>query len=149
MAGGLEPPHGPFPLTRRLMGVLHPIVQIAVLPVFHTGHDLARGGTVALGLVRDDHPWDIPAPFEELAEEFLGCSLIPPALHQDIKHVPLLIHRPPQIMAFALNGQEHLIQVPLIPGLWPSVSKLIGVGLPDLLAPFPDRFIRHDDATGK
>jgi hypothetical protein len=75
MGGGLEPPHGQCPLTRRLVGVLRTIVHIAVLPVFHARQDLPLGGFVALELIGDDHPWDIPAPFEELAEELLGRPL--------------------------------------------------------------------------
>jgi len=39
--------------------------------VLDTGHDLSFGCTVALQLVGDDHPWDIPQTFQQLAEELL------------------------------------------------------------------------------
>src|SRR5215831_10281178 len=61
----------------------------------------------------------------------------------------VLIHRPPEIVACATNSQEDLIQVPLIPGLSPAVAQLIGIRLPELLAPLPKRFIGHDDATSE
>jgi hypothetical protein len=35
--GGFEPLHPPLPLARGLMRMLRPIVQVAVLTVFHTG----------------------------------------------------------------------------------------------------------------
>jgi len=61
----------------------------------------------------------------------------------------VLIHRPPQIIALALDRQQDLVEMPLIPRLSPSVSKLIGIGLAKLAAPLPDRFVGHDDPTGK
>src|SRR5262247_698156 len=61
----------------------------------------------------------------------------------------VLIYRPPEIMACATNRQEDLIQVSLVPGLSPAVAQLIGIRLPELLAPLPDRFIGHDDATSE
>jgi hypothetical protein len=149
LAGRLEPLPPWFALTRRLMGVLGAIVERAVLAMCHTGHDLAVGGTVALQRIRDDHPRNILAALEQLAEEFLGRLLVPPTLDQDIQDMTILIHCPPQIVAGATERQKNLIQVPLIPRLRPSVSKLSGIRLAKLTAPFPDRFIRHDDATGE
>jgi hypothetical protein len=145
----LEPLHAPLPLAGRLMGVFSPIVQIAVLAMVHTGEELALGGTVALELVRDDHPGSILAALEQLAEEFLCRGLVPPALDQDIKDMAVLIHGPPEIVAGAPDRQKDLIQVPLIPKLEPSVAQLIGIHLAKLPAPFPDRFISDDDATGE
>ena len=55
VARRFEPLHTLLPLTCRLMGVLRPIVQIAVLPMFHAWKNLALGGSVALEFVGDDH----------------------------------------------------------------------------------------------
>ena len=131
------------------MRILGAIVQIAVLAMFHTGHDLALGGTVALELVRDDHAGDIPAALEPLAAEGRCRVLIPSTLDYDLQDSPVLIHRPPQIVACATDREEHRIQVPGLPMLRPSATPLIGLGLAKLPAPWPDRFIRHDDATGE
>jgi hypothetical protein len=67
----LEPLHPPFPLARRLVGVFRPIVQIAMLPMFHTRQELSLGGSITLQPIRDEDPWSILASFEELAEKFL------------------------------------------------------------------------------
>jgi hypothetical protein len=37
-------------------------------------------------------------------------------LPQDIQHVALLIHRPPQIVPLPLDGEKHLIEMPFIAG---------------------------------
>jgi hypothetical protein len=58
--------------------MLCPIVQIAAPAMFHTGHDLALGGTVALELVRDGPPGNVLAVLAQPAEEFLGRVLVPP-----------------------------------------------------------------------
>jgi hypothetical protein len=39
----------------------------------------------------------------------LGRLLVAAALHQDIEHVVVLIHGPPQIMLRAVDRQKHLI----------------------------------------
>jgi hypothetical protein len=40
-------------------------------------------------------------------------------------------------------------QVPLVAGLGPSVPALIGIPLAELVAPLPNRFVRHRDAAGE
>jgi hypothetical protein len=49
------------------------------------------------------------------------------ALDQNIEHVPLLIHRPPELLAFPMDIEEYFVQVPLVakPGL--PTSELIGI----------------------
>jgi hypothetical protein len=85
LPGGLEPLHPPFPLARGLVGVFGPIIQIAVLAVFDTGEHLPLCGAIALELVRNDHPWDILTPLEELPKELLGGLFVAPALDHDIE----------------------------------------------------------------
>src|SRR5262245_25027161 len=55
----LKAPHAPFPLARRLVGVLGAAVQVAVLAVLHPGQNLPLRGTVAREFIRDDDPRDI------------------------------------------------------------------------------------------
>jgi hypothetical protein len=59
LPGRLEPLHAPLPLAGGLVRMLRPMVQIAVLAMFHTGHDLAQGRPRALEVIRDDHPGNI------------------------------------------------------------------------------------------
>ena len=105
----LEPLHAPFPLAGGLVGILRAVVEVAVLAMLYTRQDLLFGGPVTLEFICDEHPWHVRQAFEELAEELLGRLLIPPTLDEDIEHMAVLIHRSPQVMAFAVNGQKHFI----------------------------------------
>ena len=52
-------------------------------------------------------------------------------------------------MAFLVDREKHLVQVPLVARPGPSMPELIGIGLPELQAPLPDGFIGHDHPTGE
>src|SRR6266850_3882287 len=82
-------------------------------------------GMNSIEFVRDDHPRDVSQPFEQLAEKLLRSFLVSPTLHQDVEHVPVLIHRSPQVMPFAVDGQKHLVQGPLVARPGPSANKFI------------------------
>jgi hypothetical protein len=97
----------------------------------------------------DDDSWDVLAPFQELAKECLRSLRIASALYQDVQDRPVLIYRPPEIVALALDRQKHLIQVPFVAWLRTSAPQLIGIGLPELPAPLADGLICDDDSTGK
>jgi hypothetical protein len=94
--------------------VLRPIVEIPVLAVLDFRENLPLRRTVAFEFIGDDHPRDVLAPFEELAEELLRGVLVAPPLHQNIEHHAILIHRPPQIVSLLADCDEYLIQVPFI-----------------------------------
>src|SRR6188474_1490784 len=98
------------------MRVLGPVVEIAALPVFDIGQDLALRHAIALELIGHDHARHILQALQQLLEEALGGFAIAPALHQDVEHDAVLIHRTPEIMQLALDAHEHLIHVPLVPG---------------------------------
>jgi hypothetical protein len=60
----------------------------------------------------------------------------------------VLIHRPSQIVAFAADREEYLIQMPLSRARTPT-SELIGIQLSELAAPLADGFVGDDDPTAK
>ena len=68
---------------------------------------------VALQLIRVDHPRDVPQTLQQLKEEPLRRLLVPTTLHQDVKHIAILIHGSPQVVIPAIDLEEHLIHVPL------------------------------------
>src|SRR5215813_4466631 len=129
------------------MRILTAVVERATLPVFHAGQDLALRGAVALELVRDDDTRHVLQPLEQRAKKPLRRLLLPPALHEDVKHIIVLVDRAPEVMALPVDGQEHLIQVPLVPWLGASVLQLIRVALPKLPTPLPDGLMSHVDAA--
>jgi hypothetical protein len=78
-----------------------------------------------------------------------NICLIPAALHEGIKDVPVLIDGTLEIVACAADPHKHFVQVPCFPRSRTSASLLIGIWLPELHTPLTDPFIGRDDATGK
>ena len=75
---------------------------------------------------------------EQFAEELLGGQRVSARLHQDVKHIAVLVDRTPQVPLCAVDLHKHLIQVPLIAGAGAPPAQLVGVGLPELGTPGPD-----------
>jgi hypothetical protein len=100
--------------------------------MFHTGQELPLRRAITPELIRDDHPGHVHEALEQLAKKFLRCGLVPPVLHQNIQHMAVLIHGPPEIMAPPLNGQKDFVQMPFIARLGASTPELVSVGLPKL-----------------
>ena len=69
--GRFEPLHAALPLAGGLVGILGAVIEVFVLAVLDPRQDLALRRAIAFEFIRDEHPWDVLAPFEELAKEFL------------------------------------------------------------------------------
>jgi hypothetical protein len=117
--------------------------------MFHPRQNRSLGGAIAHQRIRDDHPWPVDPALEQLAEKLLGSVRVPPTLYEDIESVAVLIHSPPQIVTCAMNAEEDLVEVPLVARLGAPATALIGMRLPELLAPLPDRLVGDDDATSQ
>ena len=135
-----------LPLAGRLVGVLRPIIEIPVLTMFHPWKELPFGDSIALEFVGDAHARYVGQAFQELAKELRGRFLVPTAVDQDIQHVALLIHRPPQILMLALDGQKHFIHLPLVAGPGTATTELIRILLPEFATPFANSLV-GDDAS--
>jgi hypothetical protein len=129
------------------MGVFRPIVETFVLAMLDTGQQLLFRCALAPQLIRDQHTRHVLTTLEQLTEVLLDGLLIPPTLHQDIQHVPVLINGPPQLVLFSIDGEEDLIEMPLVTGLCPRSAQLVRVVLAKCVAPLPDRLIREDDGA--
>jgi hypothetical protein len=128
-----------------LVGIFRAIVYVSVLPVLHTLEHLPLRGAIAVQLVGDHHPWDVLASVEALPAELLGCRLIPSALPQDLAHVTVLLHRPPQLMALPIDRPKDLIEMPRVAWSRAATAHLVGIRLPKLPAPRADR--SYDTST--
>jgi hypothetical protein len=42
---------------------------------------------------------------------------VAPSLHQNVQQIAMLIDSTPQVVEFAIDGEEHLIEMPFIAGL--------------------------------
>ncbi len=68
-------------------------------------------------------------------------------MEEKIKDMPLLVYGSPEIVAYAMHGEKHLIQMPRVSRSGTSVAQLMGIGLPELPAPRAHGFIGQDDPT--
>lgn len=96
------------------MGVFRPIVQPALLLMLHRRHDFCLGCCVAAQLVGDAGTWDVLKAFQQLAKELLGGFLVPAWLHEDIKHVAILVDCTPEIPQLAVDGKKDFIERPSV-----------------------------------
>ena len=114
--------HSSLALTRRLVGMFGAIIQQATLPVFHTGQHLPFRRFIALQPISHDHPGHVRKSPEELAEESLGGFFIPPTLHENVEDGAILVRRPPEVVALAVDGKKDLSENDAVGGhevLWP------------------------------
>ena len=92
---------------------------------------MALRDAVASQLVGHDHPRHVLQSLQQPPEEALGGIGIAPVLNEDVEHNTVLIHGTPEIVLHALDPDEHLVEVPLVPGrgrrrrrqlakLWPN-----------------------------
>jgi hypothetical protein len=89
-------------------------VHVPVLPMFDTREHGSRGGPIAFQPIGDEHARNVPTPFEQLPKELFRSCCVAAALHQNIKHSPILIHCPPQVMPLTGDCEEDFVQMPLI-----------------------------------
>jgi hypothetical protein len=59
-----------------------------------------------------------------------GGVLIAAALHEDIQHISVLIHRSPQILSFATDREKHFVQMPRIATARAATLQFLSIGLP-------------------
>src|SRR4051812_43574164 len=118
-----------------------------MLPMLDARHDLPLGGCVATQLVGDQHTRRSPLLLQQLAQQALGRLLVAPALNQDIENEALLVDGAPEPMLRAGNGNDHLVEVPLVAALRGAPPDAVGEFLAEFQAPLPDRLVGHRDAA--
>jgi hypothetical protein len=96
--------------------------------MFNARQDLTLGGTIGSEFIRHKYPRHIPQTLQQLAKEALGRLPVAAILNQYIEHVAVLINGPPEVMQFAPDANERLIQKPFVFGLWPAQLEAVGVG---------------------
>jgi len=82
--------------------------------MLHTGQNLPFGRGITGQFVRDDHARHVFQTLKQLAEEAFGRLLVAPALHQDVEYISVLIHRSPEVVPLAVDGEKDLVQMPLV-----------------------------------
>jgi hypothetical protein len=82
--------------------------------MYAKGHQLPGTPTAPQSSYVPPPPWYVRQAFEQLTEELFGRVLMPPPLHQHVEYVPLLVHRPPEIVPLTTNSKKDLVEVPLV-----------------------------------
>jgi hypothetical protein len=124
------------------MRILRSIVQTLVLSMFDPWNQFFLGRTIASKLIGDNDSGSKASRFEQLAKELLRGSLVAMTLHEDIEDLTLGLHGSPEVVLLALNGDHHLVQIPLVGRLETTATNLMGIRLSKLFAPLADGFIR-------
>ena len=104
-------------------------------------------GIIAFEFIRHQPAGLTALAFEQASEKPFRGTLIAAALHENINHIPILIHRSPEILPLPLNGDEHFVDVPDIAQAALSFFKLMSIGRYKLLAPLANCFVGDRDAT--
>jgi hypothetical protein len=149
LTGRCEPLHATLPWPRGPMGVLTPMIEVATLPVCHPWPYLACRATVAFELIRHDAAWHTPQALEPPANARFRGLRLGLTWHQDLPDMVVLIDDPPQVMAFAVHGQNQCIHMPSIrcPRGGVAGDAAMGIVSPELLTPWMAGFIGHVDAA--
>ena len=111
----------------------------------HGRHDRAVGRGVTAQLVGDQPARYTSLAFQQLPKKARGGTPIAPGLHEDIDHVTVLVHSPPEILPLPLDGHKEFVQVPRVAQAASPAPQPPSVVEPERLTPLPNRFIRHGD----
>jgi hypothetical protein len=106
------------------MRVLRPVVQSLVLSVFNVQSLVPVCRSVALEFVGDQYARCAAVLLEELSHQPLGRMPVAPALHQYVKHCTVLVHRTPQPVLPALDGDHHFVEMPLVSPRASAVERM-------------------------
>ena len=96
--GRFKATHLAFPLARRLVRDLRPIVRVLVRDVDDRRHRHPARRRVAAQLVGDEPARDAALALQQCPEGPRGGAPIPSRLDQDVDQVPVLVDGPPQVL---------------------------------------------------
>src|SRR3954454_17045071 len=81
------------------------------------------------------------------AHDQINNLFVPPALHQDVEHEAVLVHRAPQPVLLAGDLDRNLIKVPFVSGAGQPAPDPVGEVLAELQRPLPYGLVADDDAA--
>jgi hypothetical protein len=132
MPSGLEPSHSPLPFTRRLMRVLGPVVQVAMLAMSNAGHHHSFRRPIAAQLISNNDARFAPSCPQKLAKKPNCGETIPLRLNENVQDDAVLIDRSPEIVSDAVDLEEDFVQMPFITGSSTPSSQAVSILLPNL-----------------
>ena len=136
--------HLPLSSARRLVRILGSVIEPLVLAMLNGGHELSLRRAVAGELIGDHDPGWPHLPLQQLAQQPLGCLLVPSALHEDVEHHAGLIHRPPQPVLHTGDLKHDLIEMPFVVRPRQATTDMTGELLAKFACPLPCGFVTDD-----
>ena len=94
-----------------------PVVQSLVLAMLNVQPTVPVRRSVAPELVGDQNARCASVLPEQFAHQPPCRMPVAPALHQHVEHCAVPVHRPPQPVLLAVDGDYHFVEVPLVASL--------------------------------
>jgi len=110
-------------------------------------HAFPVSNTVAPKLISDDTSRFITTHLQQALKETIRCLSISAALQEHVNHFPILVDCTPEIVLFALDLHEYLIEIEGIAVSLMPAPKSPGVLRAKLNAPQSDRLIADLDTA--
>jgi hypothetical protein len=95
-------------LSGGLVWILGPVVLPLITIVTQIGHHFFACGAITPQFIGDNLAWCITQALQQLTEKPLSRTFVAVFLDQDIQHITILIDNPPEIMAFAIDGDAFI-----------------------------------------
>ena len=146
VSNGLEPSHLTFALPRRLMRDLRSVVFVLSRAVYDGRHHRTVRRGIAAQLVCDQSARNAALSFQQFPKETGGRPSIAPGLDEDVDHVTVLVHRPPQISTATLNLHKQLVEIPGIAQAPSPSPQRPRVRRTKCSTPLSNRLIGDDEA---
>ena len=129
------------------MRILGPVVTSPAGDVFALHTKFAQCSPVGWQFVSHDGIGCMALLLQQFAHQFERCFLVSAGLNQNVEHLALAIHRPPQIHPHAVDGDKHLVKVPTPISLGAQSSQPTGIAQSELQRPPPHGLVRNIDTA--
>ena len=138
-----------FSSPERQVGILRTIVQPAASLMPTGSAQFTQRRAVRPQPIRDDRIRSTVVP-HQFPEEFQGSLAVSLLRDNGLQHLAFLVHGTPQVMVFAIDSYEHLIEVPpptrkRTHSTRPLLADLSGEDRAKTVPPEPDRLVAHLD----
>ena len=148
LAGRFESAHLPLSLAGRLMRDFGAIVGVASSVMTNETQEGSKRSSIAFEFVGHDLKRLFPLAAHQSLKEPHGGALISTRLNQDVDHVTVLIHGPPEILLLAVDPHEDFVQVPDITEAALAAFQLSSIVRTELLTPMSNGFIGVPNTAG-
>jgi len=147
LIAGFKPLHVSFASPCRPMRILSPVIEVTALTVLHVRKQLPLSNTVTSEFIRHDYSRFVFQADEQTSEETLRRLTITATLNQNVEHYTVLVHGTPEIMKYAVDPDEDLVQMPFVPWSWPASQDPLREARAKFRAPAANGLVRQSDPT--